>query len=108
MVAIVLLEVLVLSMLAYNAFQKALLDSFIVNFTSLIAGFVFLAHLSELVSDNTIQLLLLSFLITIILEIGMLYLLNKSKPFRKTFVAGLLMNTVTYILLFLIFLRNVS
>lgn len=97
----ILVEAIVLLLLRYNNFQRSLLHSFAVNAGSLAAGYLLLEILPGLFGVYNIPRLLLLMLITIAVELPLLYLLNRKKPQRRTIVAVSLMNLVTYFLFYL-------
>lgn len=98
---ILLLETVLLTIIKFNSFTKSLKDVFIVNLVSLMAGFLLLfgGPMNNYSSDDIYTLLVL-FGVTIIIETYLLYLLNKTKPIRKTVLASVLMNVASYILLY--------
>ena len=111
MIIAILVEALVMKLMKYNtAFKKTLLDSFVANIVSLMVGFILLysgVSLFKSNSDsgnssatNTLINLLLLYSITVVVEFGVLYLLNNKKPVSKTFLASVVMNLVTYIILY--------
>ena len=97
----ILVEALVMLLMKYNLFKKALLDSFLVNIASLVIGFV----LAELVNDifNSYKLpdLLLLCAITIGVESGILYGLNRKHRVLKTLGTCVVMNLASYFLFYL-------
>lgn len=97
----IFLEAIVMSVFKYNEFKKALLHSLIVNMASLCVGFI----LEEVVSDgldaSQWEILLILYGVTLIVETPILYAMNRAKPVLKTIQVSLVMNFLTYVILFL-------
>jgi hypothetical protein len=91
-------EALVMLLIKYNRIQKAGLDSLLVNLASVAAGYILLKLAPGLFGQYSIPELLVLLLITVAVELPVLYLLNKAKIFVYTLKAALIMNLVTYIL----------
>ncbi len=94
----ILAEALVMLLIKYNRFQKAGLDSLLVNLASVAAGYILLKLAPGLFGQYSIPGLLVLLLITIAVELPLLYLLNRTKGFIQTLKTALIMNLVTYIL----------
>jgi len=97
----VLAEALVMWLLKYNPFKRSSLDSLLVNAASLGVGYLLLSAAPGLFGSYAITGLLKLLAITIVVEGGLLYLLNRKHPFVQTVKATVLMNVVTYILFYL-------
>jgi hypothetical protein len=99
----VALEAIVIQKMKYQfIFRVSLIQSVVANLVSLAAGFV-LSAVSEVqfAIDNYTGLAIL-FVVTVLLEFIVLYLMNKTKPVRRTLAVCLVMNLVTYAIAFLI------
>lgn len=97
----ILAEAGVMRLMKYNDFSRSLLHSFVANLASLAAGFLLIKVLPDLFSATTIVNLLALMLITIAVELPVLYLFNKTKPFRSTLTVCVVMNIASYILFYL-------
>ena len=102
MLAAIVFEALTLLLLKYNKAGKAFLDSFVVNIASLAFGFLLLTTRFGLeFTGNDYLDFFLIFLITVLVEFVILYLMNRQKPVKKTLVAAVVVNLVSYGLLIL-------
>ena len=100
MLAAIVLEGFALLLLKYNKAGKAFLDSFVVNIASLAFGFLLLTTRFGLAfTGNDYLDFFLIFLITVVVEFIILYLMNRQKPIKKTLVAATVINLVSYSLL---------
>ncbi len=97
----ILLEAIVMSVFKYNEFKKAFLHSLIVNIASLCVGFIMEEYLSNGLDASQWQILLILYGVTLIVETPILYAMNRAKPVSKTILVSLVMNFITYIILFL-------
>ncbi|MBL0155328.1 MAG: hypothetical protein IPP93_18405 [Chitinophagaceae bacterium] len=100
--ATILLEWAVMLLLKYNPWKKALLDSLIVNAASLLLGYVLIRYMDSLFNSYQLVNLLALFLITAVVETGILYLLNRAKPWQKTVITGVVINVASYLAFFLL------
>ncbi len=100
--ATIILEWAVMLLLKYNPWKKALLDSLIVNAASLLLGYVLIKYMDSLFNSYQLGNLLALLLITTVVETGILYLLNRSKPWQKTVITGVVINVVSYLAFFLL------
>lgn len=103
MILAILLEGVAFILLKYNRAGKSFLDAFVINIASLAFGYL-ITTVSTNGLDFTFNAYLdffLIFLITVMVEFGVLYLLNMKKPVKKTFVAAVVVNLVSYGLLIL-------
>ena len=103
MILAILLEGVALILLKYNHAGKSFLDAFVINIASLAFGYL-ITTVSSNGLDFTFNAYLdffLIFLITVVVEFGVLYLLNMKKPVKKTLVAAIVVNLVSYGLLIL-------
>jgi hypothetical protein len=96
----IVVEALVMLLLKYNSFKKSLLDAFVVNVASILVGFLLLKFAHHFFNSYDIPGLLKLLVITIAIELPILYLLNRKHPFVKTIQATVLINIVTYVLFF--------
>jgi hypothetical protein len=97
----IVVESILMLLLKYNRIQKTGLDSTVVNLASVAAGYGLLQLAPGLFDAYSISSLLVLLLITIAVELPVLYLLNKKKPFMETAWNCVLMNVVTYLLFYL-------
>lgn len=96
----ILAEAIVMLLMKYNAFGKALLHSLILNLASVAVGYLLVETVPSLFGNYDIPHLLLLMLITIAVELPLLYLLNRNKPVKETIFAASLVNLVTYLLFY--------
>ena len=97
----ILLEAAVMIAMKYNTrFKKAALDSTIINVASLVVGFILLEYFEDFIASYTPLNFLILYIITVVIESWLLYLLNKTKPFKQTLKVTLVMNLISYLLLF--------
>ena len=97
----ILLEAAVMIAMKYNIrFKKAALDSTIINVASLVVGFILLEYFEDFITSYTPLNFLILYIITVVIESWLLYLLNKTKPFKQTLKVTLVMNLISYLLLF--------
>ncbi|MGQ0737956.1 MAG: hypothetical protein ACT4OJ_02745 [Bacteroidota bacterium] len=93
-------EAFVMLLMKYNRIQKTGLDSLVVNLASVGAGYVLSKLTPGLFAGYSIGSLLVLLLITLAVELPVLYLLNKKKLFAVTAKACVLMNVATYLLFY--------
>ena len=100
MLAAIVLEGLTLLLLKYNKAGRVFIDSFVVNIASLAFGFLLLTTRFglEFTSNDYLDFFLI-FVITVVVEFIVLYLMNRQKPVKKTLVAAIVINLVSYSLL---------
>ncbi len=99
----IIIETLIMILMKYNArFKKAFLDSLLVNMASLAVGFVLWQFFRDFLRYYSLLSLVILYAVTVMVESGLLYLLNRKQPVGKTLGVCLVMNLVTYILLFFI------
>lgn len=96
----ILAEAVVMLLLKYNNFGKSLLHSLILNLASVAVGYVLLETVPALFGNYEIPQLLLLLLITVAVELPLLYLLNRNRPVKETIITASLINLVTYILFY--------
>jgi hypothetical protein len=101
----ILAEAVVMLLIKYNRFGKSLLYSFLVNTVSVATGFLMFDLLPGLFDPFRLLNLLAMLLITIAIELPVLWLLNKPKVFRQTVTVTAVMNAVSYTL-FYIYIMN--
>ena len=104
MIVIIVLEAVTMMIMKYNKAGKAFLDSFLINLVSMGVGFLILFSDSSLfeITDNAIVGLAILFLITVVIEFLILYLLNRKLSVQKTLIASVVINLVSYLLYYLI------
>ena len=104
MIVTIILEAVTMMIMKYNKAGKAFLDSFLINLVSMGAGFVILlsgSGLFEIVDSPFLSITIL-FLITVVVEFLVLYLLNRKLTIQKTLTAAIVINLVTYLLYYLL------
>jgi hypothetical protein len=101
MIVAVVIEALVMLAMKYNKAGKAFLDSFVINLITLGFGFILMANDSLELTENVFLNYTFLYLVTVVAEMLVLYLLNRSKPFIKTMLASMAINAASYGLLFL-------
>lgn len=109
MVITIVLEAVTMLLMKYNKAGKAFLDSFLVNLVSLGAGFIILfvdAGFWVPRTESSLANVLILFAITVIVEFGILYLLNRRIAVQKTLIAAVVINVVSYLLYFLVIFRG--
>ena len=98
----VLLEAVIMYGMKYNTrFMKALLDSLVVNVVTVVIGFVLIEYGSNFFDGFEWYNILVFFVITVLLEWGLLHLLNKSHSVKRGLIVSLVMNVASYITLLL-------
>lgn len=98
----ILMEAGIMMLMKYNSsFKKTFIDSLIINMASLAVGFALLQFFKEL-GYYTLVTLAILYGITVIIETGILKLLNKQHILWKTVQVSIVMNLITYIILYLI------
>lgn len=97
----ILLEAIIMTLFKYNEFKKSFLHSLIVNIASLCVGFVLEEVFSDGLDASQWLILLLLYGVTLVVETPLLYAMNRAKPVSKTILVSLVMNFITYIILFL-------
>lgn len=99
--ATILVEALVMLLMKYNDFGRSLLHALIVNVVSVAAGFLLYELWPALFAPYKLLHLLGLLFVTILIEMPVLHLLNKSKSFKGTDIAAVLMNVISYFLFYL-------
>lgn len=98
-----LIEAVVMILMAYNlAFKKAIGDSLLANGASLAVGLVLMAMDVNIFDFAVWVNFLILYAITVLLELIVLYVRNRQKPFTMTLMVCMLMNIVSYAMLYLI------
>lgn len=97
----IMVEAGVMRLLKFNPLKKVFLDSLLANAGSLLVGYILIRYVNSLFNSYSLSHLLQLLLISIMVETGILYLLNRSKPFVNTLVVSTLMNIISYTLFFL-------
>lgn len=94
--AIILVEAIVLRLLRWGTLWKSLLDAFLMNLASSVVGAcVFSLGFLALTAEALWTSLLVSGVLSVLIEGGVLMLL-KRHPARQTWTAALVTNVVTY------------
>lgn len=105
----VLLEAFVMHKMHFtDTFGRAVLFSFVANLVSTVAGILLSNTDAELFRLTSIKGFIILFVITVILEFAVLYLMNKQSPLKRTLLVCILMNLATYALaaLFILIIFN--
>jgi len=104
MLAAIFLEGLTLLLLKYNNAGRSFLDALVINLASLGVGYLIVSFTpTGLDFTNNLYLdFFLIFLVTVVVEFIVLYLLNQKKSVKKTFIAATVINLVSYLLLILL------
>jgi hypothetical protein len=102
MILVIVVEALILVVLKYNSVSRSLRDSSIINIASLAVGFVLLEYTNDLVNLDTLQDFLILYIVTVIIEFGILWMLNKARPISRTLGICIFMNILTYAFLYTI------
>lgn len=101
MLIAILIEGGTMAVMKYNKIGKSMLDALIVNIVSLCLGYAIIEIFGslDLTESYTLDFLILYFA-TVAIEFAALYLLNRSKPLLKTLTVTLVMNVLTYAMLY--------
>lgn len=103
MLLTVMLELAVMILMKYNIrFKKAFLDSLIVNVASLAAGFILWKVFPGFFNGYTVLNFTVLYVITVLIEFGLLHLLNRKHKSIDTLKVTVVMNLVTYVLLIIL------
>lgn len=104
MLIIIVLEAVTMLIMKYNKAGKAFLDSLLINLVSMGAGFlILLLGVGKLgIIGNAYINLLALFAITVLVEFAVLFLLNRRIPIRKTLLAAVIINIISYLFYYLI------
>ncbi len=102
MIVCILFEAITMIVLKMNRFGKSLGDSAIVNIASLLLGFLLVSVLNRIEFDEVPFVFTFSglYLVTVLAEGALLKALNKSKPWRRIFFVSVIMNLITYLILY--------
>ena len=98
----IVIEAVIMLLIKYNRFRKAITDSFIANTASIAAGFILFRLAPGLFGRYSLSNLLILFIVTVAIELAVLYLLNRKLPMMKTLQTTVMMNLVSYVLFFLL------
>lgn len=99
----ILLEAMIMQWMKMHAsFKVALPQSVGVNIASLASGFVLSSIDSDLFHLNNMAGFGVMFLVTVIIEFILLYLMNKKEPVKKILLICLAMNMATYLAAFIL------
>lgn len=99
--ATILAEGAIMWWMKYNPLGRSLLHSFLANAASLAAGFLLYEVVPGLFLPFVLLNLAAMLLITIAVELPVLYLLNKRQVFRFTLSVCAMMNVISYLLFYL-------
>lgn len=99
-VSVTLIEAIALRLLKWGFFWESLLDSFLINLGSSVAGYTLVIGRPGIgimfIADVVSHYFFLVFILTILIEGGILWLLRK-RPLRKTASTAVIVNVVSYI-----------
>lgn len=99
----ILAEAVVMILMKYNIkFKKAFLDSFLANLATFTLGFVLIEFVSDFFNSTELFNLFVLYIMSVLMEWGVLFLLNRAKPAKESFVVTVVMNLPTYAFLVLI------
>lgn len=99
----ILAEAVVMILMKYNIkFKKAFLDSFLANLATFTLGFVLIEFVSDFFNSTELFNLFVLYIMSVLMEWGVLFLLNRAKPAKQSFVVAVVMNLPTYAFLVLI------
>lgn len=103
---VILLEAVVLWLMEWDTFLRSLLDSFLANLATTILG-VFFTPMTSSSGTTDEPGFILKFLLlwglSVLLEGGLIHIIRR-QPLVRTFRASCIMNTGSYILLFILYL----
>ena len=103
MVLAILLEAWVMMLMHYNSSRKKLLlDSLLANVVSLVGGFILLEFFSAFFDSYTVYSTTILYAITVVIEFGILKILNPTHTVGRTLTVAAVMNLLTYVILYLI------
>ena len=104
MVVCGLLEGLIIYIFKIRKYWTAVGHALLVNIVSLMAGFLVLPFFNNYDNDRValIKFLSITFIVTVIIEGILLKVLNKKIFWKSIFAAAIIMNLLTYIILYLI------
>ncbi len=103
--AVIFVEAIIMRKMQYHpAFRKSLLHSTVVNALSLAAGFVLINADNNLFQLDNMAGLALMFAMTLVVELLLLYLMNRLVPLKRTLIVCFVMNLFTYAIALLIIL----
>lgn len=102
MIVVILVEAGVMTSFKLNNFKRSLAHSAIINVASLAAGFALLPML-DFTDREQIWEWLIFFASTVLIEGLLLMLMNRNIARQKLWLAVIVMNLATYILLYLFF-----
>ncbi len=99
----ILAEAVVMILMKYNIkFKKAFLDSFLANLATFTLGFVLIEFVSNFFNSTELFNLFVLYIMSALMEWAVLFLLNRAKPAKQSFVVAVVMNLPTYAFLVLI------
>ena len=104
LVTATVIEAFVMTFMKFNKVGKCFLDAVLLNITSLVIGYLLLGF-AETISNkfgNTLQdfvMIMIMFLITMLIEGGLLLLLNRGKRAKQVWLTTFVMNLVSYLIL---------
>ncbi|MFI5133341.1 MAG: hypothetical protein ACHQEB_03340 [Chitinophagales bacterium] len=100
---VILIESVVMLLLKFNNFGKCVIDSIIVNVASALVGYCTLGLVNDISSGGGILFQwFIIYVITVIVEGLLLWILNRQQPTKKIWTVAITMNLVSYIFLYLI------
>jgi hypothetical protein len=104
MLITITLEAVTMIIMKYNKAGKAFLDSLLINLASMAVGFLILLSGEDLLGivDSSVLSIAILFLITVIVEFLVLWLLNRKIPVQKTILVSFVINIISYLLFYLV------
>ena len=98
------MEGLIIYLFKIRKYWPAVAIALLINVASLIAGFILMPSLKYYDADagSLIEFLLITYAVTIVIEGLLLKVLNQSKSWKSIIGATLVMNLITYLILFVI------
>ena len=100
----IFIEAAILYSFRYKVFKRSLVDALVVNLVSLVIGMVLTSEFKLSFNDRDFWVITLLFLVTFFFETGLLRMMNRPYPLKKLLWVSLLMNSLTYLFLILIYL----
>jgi len=97
----ILVEALLMKSFKYNNFKKSVIDSTVANLVSLVAGILLLNSFGDAFDIKSNGGFAAMFGVTVVIEFVVLYLLNKKHSLKSTATVCILMNILTYVILYL-------
>ncbi|MBK6827808.1 MAG: hypothetical protein KA229_11015 [Chitinophagaceae bacterium] len=96
----ILAEAALMRVLKYQKWGPALFQSLLANLASLAIGFLLLEWVPGLFFPNQLLNLAALWLITVLIETPVLFLLNRQQPLQTTIKVSMLINLLSYLLFY--------